>query len=80
MLWFFGFAFGCRHRRRSVVFTIKKRTYQVCLNCGHESEYSWELMERTRTDVARNDHSRLRSIGRAEVPSFDPAGSTASTS
>jgi hypothetical protein len=27
----FHFAFGCHHRRRSGVFTIKKRTYQVCL-------------------------------------------------
>ena len=33
--------FGCRHRQRSAVFTIKKRTYQVCLNCGQEFEYSW---------------------------------------
>lgn len=35
----FRFAFGCHHQR-SGVFTIKKRTYQVCLKCGQEFEYS----------------------------------------
>jgi hypothetical protein len=40
----FQFAFGCHHRQRSAVFTIKKRTYQVCLKCGQEFEYSWALM------------------------------------
>jgi hypothetical protein len=33
----FRFAFGCHHRRRSGVFTIKKRTYQVCLNVRRNS-------------------------------------------
>jgi len=37
----FQFAIGCHHRRLSSVFTIKKRTYQVCLKCGQEFEYSW---------------------------------------
>ncbi|MGA3104194.1 MAG: hypothetical protein ABSD53_06915 [Terriglobales bacterium] len=32
------FFFGCRHRQKSGVFTIKKRTYQVCLMCGQEFE------------------------------------------
>ncbi len=50
LLRIFQFSFGCRHRQRSGVFTIKKRTYQVCLECGQEFEYSWALM---------------RSIGRA---------------
>ena len=44
LLSIFQFAIGCRHRQRSSVFTIKKRTYQVCLNCGREFEYSWALM------------------------------------
>jgi hypothetical protein len=38
------FIFGCRHSGLSRVFTIKKRTYQVCFECGREFEYSWELM------------------------------------
>jgi hypothetical protein len=48
----FQFAFGCHHRQRSAVFTIKKRTYQVCLNCGREFDYSWALMHSIRSRVA----------------------------
>ena len=32
-------AFGCYHRQISRVFTIRKRTYRVCFQCGKESEY-----------------------------------------
>ena len=34
--WAFQFAFGCHHRHLSRVFTIKKRTYRVCFDCGEE--------------------------------------------
>ena len=34
--WMIQFAFGCHHRHISRVFTIGKRTYKVCLDCGHE--------------------------------------------
>jgi hypothetical protein len=34
--WMIQFAFGCHHRHISRVFTIDKRTYKVCLDCGHE--------------------------------------------
>jgi hypothetical protein len=34
----------CRHHERSRVFTINNRTYQTCLNCGHEIDYAWERM------------------------------------
>lgn len=40
----FQFAFGCHHVQLSRVFTIKKRTYQVCFDCGQELEYSWAEM------------------------------------
>lgn len=40
----FQFGFGCHHRQVSRVFTIRKRTYQVCLQCGQEFGYSWESM------------------------------------
>jgi hypothetical protein len=36
LLWVFQFAFGCHRRHMSRVFTIKQRTYQVCLDCGRE--------------------------------------------
>jgi len=45
----FQFAFGCHHRRVSRVFTIKKRTYQVCCDCGKEFDYSWALMHPGKT-------------------------------
>jgi hypothetical protein len=32
----FQFIFGCRHRHLSRVFTIKRRTYRVCFDCGRE--------------------------------------------
>jgi hypothetical protein len=38
------FLFECHHRERSRVFTIESRTYQVCISCGRELNYSWELM------------------------------------
>jgi hypothetical protein len=30
------FIFGCRHRHLSRVFTIRKRAYKVCFDCGEE--------------------------------------------
>jgi hypothetical protein len=34
--WILGFAFGCHHRHLSRIFTINKRTYRVCFDCGGE--------------------------------------------
>jgi hypothetical protein len=52
LLWIFQFAFGCHHNKLSSVVTIKKRTYQVCLECGQEFPYSWELMRSVGSNVA----------------------------
>jgi len=38
------FAFGCRHRRLSRVFTIDRQTYKVCCDCGATFNYSLETM------------------------------------
>lgn len=38
------FAFGCRHNQLSRVFTIDRRTYRVCFDCGQEVRYSLEFM------------------------------------
>ena len=38
LVWIFQFAFGCHHKQMSRVFTIKRRTYQVCFKCGREFE------------------------------------------
>jgi hypothetical protein len=40
----FHYLFECHHCNLSRVFTIKHRTYQVCLECGQELDYSLSLM------------------------------------
>lgn len=32
-------AWGCHHRRLSRVFTIRRRTYKICCDCGREFNY-----------------------------------------
>jgi hypothetical protein len=51
--------FGCHHSRLSRVFTIKKRTYRVCFECGREIDYSWELMHSQRSVVAARPYAPL---------------------
>jgi len=48
---FFDRLFGCRHSNLSRVFTIGRRTYRVCCECGTEFDYSLETMsiQRQRT-------------------------------
>lgn len=36
--------FGCHHTNLSRVFTICRRTYRVCCDCGAEFEYSLATM------------------------------------
>ena len=44
--------FGCIHPHLSRVFTIQRRSYRVCCDCGAEFDYSLEemSMKRTRTN------------------------------
>ena len=75
LLQMFQFAFGCHHRQRTAVFTIKKRTYQVCPDCGQEFEYSWGLMHALGSRVADSPEAQLNSIPLnsnrpAEVPTI----------
>ena len=67
LLSIFQFIFGCHHRHLSRVFTIKKRTYQVCFECGGEFEYSWELMHSMRSSVAANAYGPLNGVKEAEA-------------
>jgi hypothetical protein len=60
------FVFGCHHRHKSSVFTIKKRTYQVCLNCGQEFDYSLVRMHSVRPGVGRGTDIPTKSVRRAE--------------
>jgi hypothetical protein len=65
--WISQLAFGCHHSQLSRVFTIKKRTYQVCIECGQEFAYSWALMHSLRSNVADGAYAPLNSARHAEV-------------
>jgi len=70
LIWIFQFVFGCHHSQLSRVFTIKKRTYQVCVECGREFEYSWALMHCLPSSVADNACRPLNTVRPAEVPAI----------
>ncbi len=40
----FEFLFGCHHQNLSRIFTIRARTYKVCMDCGAEFDYSLRTM------------------------------------
>ena len=67
LLWTFESLFGCHHQQLSRVFTIRRRTYQVCMECGREFDYSWESMHLTRPNVAHDAYSPLNSANQAEA-------------
>ena len=48
----YQFTFGCHHNQLTRVFTIKKLTYQVCVECGREFAYSWASMRPIQPSVA----------------------------
>ena len=61
LLWAFQFAFGCHHQL-SGVFTIQKRTYRVCLECGQEVEYSWALMHSLPPSISAAEQHSTREV------------------
>ena len=65
--WGFQFAFGCHHNQMSRVFTIKKRSYQVCVECGQEFEYSWTSMHPVRSSAVDSPRRRLGRVRRTEA-------------
>jgi len=50
----FEFLFGCHHNDLSRAFTIRTRTYKVCMDCGAEFDYSLQTMS------LANPHEPLR--------------------
>jgi hypothetical protein len=66
----FRLVFGCHHWNLSRVFTIHQRTYQVCLDCGHEVEYSWALMRAKSSHDADDIYSPLFMRSHTEVPTI----------
>jgi hypothetical protein len=67
LLWTFESLFGCHHQQLSRVFTIQRRTYQVCIDCGREFAYSWEAMHSTRPSVAHDAYAPLNNVNQAEA-------------
>ncbi len=45
--------FDCHHPKLSRVFTIRRRSYQVCCDCGAEFDYSFETMSARRVKLIR---------------------------
>jgi hypothetical protein len=64
--WMFQFAFGCHHRHLSRVFTIKKWTYKVCLDCGHEFGLP-DAYATASSSVPEIGGARLKKITHADV-------------
>jgi hypothetical protein len=48
-----NFVFGCHHSNLSRVFTIRRRTYRVCCDCGAEFDYSLDRMAINRQQARR---------------------------
>jgi hypothetical protein len=61
--WMIRFAFGCHHRHVSRVFTINKRTYKVCLDCGRE--FRLPDADVTNRSIVSETRTRPKKINRA---------------
>jgi len=70
-LWLTQVFGGCHHSRLSNVFTIDRRTYQVCLECGQEFPYSWERMHSGICDSAPKHAWTQLSVSRDRAPAHD---------
>jgi len=62
--WTFELAFGCRHNHKTRVFTIRERTYKVCLDCGKEfvlpdAHLSGLAPESTKKDASLRSYIRM---------------------
>jgi hypothetical protein len=64
--WMFQFTFCGHHGHFSRVFTIKKRTYKVCLDCGEEFGLP-EPYHKPLPSVADYDRARLKAITHPHV-------------
>jgi len=63
------FLFGCHHDNLSRVFTLNKRSYKVCCDCGKSFDYSLDTMS-----IRRLPHDPLRRQGYYEAPQQQPTG------
>lgn len=54
--------FKCQHDRLTRPFTIRKQSYMVCLDCGHQVFYSMEEMRRLSRREVRQLRNNLAEI------------------
>jgi len=59
--------FGCHHHNLSRVFTIHKRTYKVCCDCGAEFDYSMAAMSISRRPARLSALGITTKINKAAV-------------
>ena len=59
----FDLLFGCTHGNLSRVFSVKRRTYKVCCDCGREFEYSLDRM-----CIVEGSETRSRRLASMTVP------------
>ena len=60
-----NFLFGCHHSNLSRVFTIRRRTYRVCCDCGAEFDYSIKEMAISRRQTHGPSQGGLERTGPA---------------
>ena len=63
----FNFLFGCRHSNLSRVFTIRRRSYRVCCDCGAEFDYSLAAMSTSRAQVQRGAPMITNAVNKAAL-------------
>jgi len=61
----FDLLFGCHHGNLSRVFTIRRRSYRVCCDCGAEFDYSIKEMAIRRRQMHGPSQGELERAGRA---------------
>jgi hypothetical protein len=66
LLWTYEFVFGCHHKQLTRVFSIQGRTYQVCVECGREFRYSWELMDSRPLSVSDDVYALVNLVNATE--------------
>jgi hypothetical protein len=58
------FCLGCSHHRLSRPFTIEKESYMVCLACGKQFFYSFDMMRR----LSEREVRHMRAVRNATEP------------
>ena len=60
------FLFGCHHSNLSRVFTINRRTYRVCCDCGAQFRYSLDTMSIQQQDSSQRQRYNVLHLNGAQ--------------